>query len=300
MVESKTLLGLTLVFSVAASTAQAQMSFAVDLNAYPKIYNPVPLRHTIPTSLVKIHPRQQIIVITPAPVKVASSLAANSGTQASATVSSAATYGATGSVPAEKPQLVLSPRPSAFNNRIYVSPKALVLPPVKISQVAAKKNVFDPVREAAPQPVQPLPVVQAPKILNYQVQLSPMIDISPDEYKMIQALLLLEYQKKYDMALSLLADIVNSNSKFKMQATYHYALLALRFELKDEFKTRMFQVMKNADDAGLRRKAIESLVANAYAIQPEDTTTKDSEMARIQIMSLQAITTICARVNCRS
>jgi hypothetical protein len=213
---------------------------------------------------------------------MANSPAATNTSAPAATVSSGTNYGSSTSaaVPAEKPQLVLSPRPSAFNNRIYVSPKTLVLPPVKVSQVGAKKSVFDPARETAPQPVQPLPVVQAPKILNYQVQLAPMIEISPDEYKMIQALLLLEYQKKYDMALSLLADIVNSNSKFKMQATYHYALLALRFELKDEFKTRMFQVMKNAEEAGLRRKAIESLVANAYAIQPEDTTAIDAEMAK--------------------
>ncbi|MCC2678013.1 MAG: hypothetical protein K0R29_589, partial [Pseudobdellovibrio sp.] len=113
MVESKTLLGLTLIFSVAASTAQAQMSFAVDLNAYPKIYNPVPLRDTIPTSLVKVQPRQQIIVITPAPVKMANSPAATNTSAPAATVSSGTNYGSSTSaaVPAEKPQLVLSPRP---------------------------------------------------------------------------------------------------------------------------------------------------------------------------------------------
>lgn len=282
MVESKTLLGLTIILSVAASTAQAQMSFAVDLNAYPKIYNPIPLRDSIPSTLVKGQAHRHIIVITPAPVKVVNTnenTTVNSAAQGS---SGSASYGSTSPVPAsqEKPQLVLSPRPSAFNNRIYVSPKTLVLPPVRVAKVGSTKTVFNPAKEAAPQPVQPLTPVPSPKIVNYQVQLSPMIEISPDEYKMIQALLLLEYQKKYDMALSLLADIVNSNSKFKMQATYHYALIALRFELKDEFKTRMFQVMKNTDDPGLRRKAIESLVTNAYAIHPEDTPAIDAEIAR--------------------
>lgn len=278
MVESKTLLGLSILFSVATSTAHAQMSFALDLNAYPKVYNPVPLRDSIPSTIVGGKTRPPITVITPAPVKVVNSNTSTNtvGTEAN----SAATTFSNSAAPIEKPQLIISPRPSAFNNRIYVSPKTLVLPPVKVAQVGMKKTVFDPSREAAPEAVKPLAAVPAPKIVSYQVQLAPMIEITPDEYKMIQALLLLEYQKKYDMAMSLLADIVNSNSKFKIQATYHYALIALRFELKDEFKTRMFQVMRNPEDAGLRKKAIESLVTNAYAIQPEDVTSVDTEIAK--------------------
>jgi hypothetical protein len=252
---------------LSALPAAAQMSFSIDLNAYPKIYNPVPLRDTIPSTIVRTQQnRIHITIIPAAPVTNPAVVSSPSAASPSAT--------------AETPKLTLSPRPSAFNNRIYVSPKALVLPAIKVSQVAPKKVVFDPRKDAAPEALKPLAQLPPPQITEPHVQLTHLIEISPDEYKMIQALLLLEYQKKYDMAMSLLADIVNSNSKLKLQALYHYAQVALHFDLKNEFKTRMTQVMRNTEDLSLRKKAIESLVTNAIAILPEDTASIDNEISK--------------------
>ena len=64
---------------------------------------------------------------------------------------------------------------------------------------------------------------------------------------------------------------------------YHYAQIALNYNLKTEYKSKMFQVMKSNDEPGMPKKAIENLITNAKVLEPEDTVTIDNEIARLSL-----------------
>ncbi len=104
----------------------------------------------------------------------------------------------------------------------------------------------------------------------------PLIEISSDEYKMIQALLLFEKQKKPEQAFALFAELLSS-PRFKTQASLHYAVLARKFELPEEFKTKLLALLKNENQPALRKRAVEELIAGADALEPADVAVIESE-----------------------
>ena len=271
-----------LLVAILNQQASAQLSFSLDLSLYPKVYNPIPLRDSIPSALVKNSPTN--VVITAAPVVFQKALT----TPPVATSTTSAAVSNNPSMPTEPslklvhPELALAGKPGEIVVKAYVSPKKIDLATVKILPVGPKKIVFDSKKDLAPPNVQALQVPDAPKLKQDHAEVGALVEMSPDEYKMIQALLLLENQKKYDAAMSLLIDLMN-NSKLKTQATFHYAQVALHFDLKTEYKNKMFVVMKNTDEPGLRKKAIESLTANGAALEPEDTAIIDDEIAKLGI-----------------
>ena len=81
-------------------------------------------------------------------------------------------------------------------------------------------------------------IFKAPLVVQTDYQTANLIEISSDEYKLIQALLLLNLHKKYESAMSLLIDLMDS-SHYKLQAQYHYAIIAKQFDLNSEFRSLM-------------------------------------------------------------
>ncbi len=96
-----------------------------------------------------------------------------------------------------------------------------------------------------------------------------LVEIKPDEYKMIQALIFHDYHKKYTLAMALFVELMN-NPQYKLQATYHYAATALSLRLYSEFRHKMIEVATTSKEEVLRKLAVESLVKNIQHLEISD------------------------------
>lgn len=96
-----------------------------------------------------------------------------------------------------------------------------------------------------------------------------VVEIKPEEYKMIQALIFLDYQKKYDLAMALFVELMDA-PLYKDQAMFHYAQTALESKLFSEFRQKMIQVTQTASDVELKKKATEELVKNVKYLELSD------------------------------
>lgn len=117
--------------------------------------------------------------------------------------------------------------------------------------------------------VQPLAMLPVFNFSDPQVSLQNLVEIKPDEFKMIQALIFLEYQQKYDLAMSLFVELMD-NPTYKDQALYHYAETALNLKLFSEFRHKMIQVTQSAKDPVLKKMAAEKLVQNIKHLEVSD------------------------------
>lgn len=115
-------------------------------------------------------------------------------------------------------------------------------------------------------PLQPFPTYSPVEPTNDVVNL---VEIKPEEYKMIQALIFHDYHKKYDLAMSLFVELMDV-PQFKQQATYHYAMTALSQKLYSEFRHKMIKVATEANDLVLKKMAVESLVKNIKLLEVSD------------------------------
>lgn len=132
----------------------------------------------------------------------------------------------------------------------------------KISQPSAPAAAVPMVKMLE---VVPSPIVTEPSDSEVQK----LTDIKPDEFKMIQALMFLDYQKKYDLAMALFVELMD-NPNYKYQAMYHYAETALGQKLFSEFRAKMITVTKEASDLVLKKMATEQLVKNIEYLEVSD------------------------------
>lgn len=114
-----------------------------------------------------------------------------------------------------------------------------------------------------------LELVADPVVVTPEVQTQNLVQISADEYKMLQALVFLEYQKKYDLAMSLFVELMDV-PQFRDEALFHYAETAFGLGLYSEFRHKMIQVTKQTKDLTLKKKATESLVKNVSSLETSD------------------------------
>lgn len=287
----KTVIILLLTFSSKLAWSQLDLSFQL-LNAN-KTYNPIPLRDDIPNTLVQAKPANTIIFpvkpVVAAPTKTAVAeqtrvtrpqrtepvivqpiLAANLKIETAMVEVQNVDKAQVKKEAKIKISLnELQKLPLVNDKKITVlnSPKILVIPQASILQNTKVQKVFEPNQLLVPK-ISDLEKIPEAKIKPDVINLVKLIDISADEYKLIQALLLYEYQKKLDSAMSLFIDLLNSD-KFKHQAMYHYAEIAFQLGLPNEFKSKMMQ-LSQVNNQFFKKIATESLVKNAVAIAPDD------------------------------
>lgn len=144
-------------------------------------------------------------------------------------------------------------------------PEDLKLKPVdKIAKaIVREKDV------SAVPAVKPFEFIADINLKEPQPKTKNLIEISPDEHKMIQAMIFVEYHKRYDLAMPLFVELME-NSAFKHQATYQYAETALVEKLYSEFREKMLEAARASKDPAIKRLAIESLVKNMQVLQTSD------------------------------
>lgn len=150
------------------------------------------------------------------------------------------------------------------------SPDLVVIPnyqPLPVLDQA--KVVVKPEHIAQIPVVKPLDFGAEPLLNETQSDIKNLVEIKPEEYKMIQALIFMEYNKRYDLAMSLFVELMDV-PQYSQQATYHYAETALGLKLFSEFREKMLQVSREAKDPMVKKMAVESLVKNMQYLQISD------------------------------
>jgi hypothetical protein len=99
--------------------------------------------------------------------------------------------------------------------------------------------------------------------------LQPMIDMKPNDYKMLQALIFLEYQKNYELALGLFSELME-DPEYRTEAWYNYALTAKGLGINSEFRMGMIKVATDAKNKEWQEKAVHNLVDNISILKVSD------------------------------
>lgn len=237
-----------------ACTAEAQLALELTFANSVQVYGPVPLR----PGVVPGNQTLQATLLIPL-------IPAVGGKQTPVKMQMPKWY-------YEAPQKL-----SEFQVRRFKTPPVITLPRFKPVEKPVAQAVFKG------KVVQPVPAVVSiekshpPEIKNTSYEVQSLIEISADEYKLLQALLLFDIHKKYESAMSLFIDLMSS-PQFKTQAEYHYALISSFFDLKSEFRSHMLNVAKTSSDSDIKKKSIEQLIQNAKALEVDDVAFVDQQI----------------------
>lgn len=155
------------------------------------------------------------------------------------------------------------------NIKQLISPPVMALPTITPVPVFQVRKVVDTEKIPQVPEVQLLPVVPEPVVETPNPTTKNLIEISADEYKMLQALIFLEYQQKYDLAMSLFVELMDK-PEYRTQALYHYAKTAYGLGLYSEFRQKMIQVTHETKDLELKKLATENLVKNIKSLETSD------------------------------
>lgn len=152
-----------------------------------------------------------------------------------------------------------------------ISPAMVEIPAqLNLAPVEAKAKKISTESTLAQIPVvAPLPIVPDPLINTTEPQVKNLVEIKPEEFKMLQALIFMDYQKKYDLAMALFVELMDV-PQYRAQAMYHYAETALAQKLFSEFRQKMIQVTTEAKDPVLKKLAVESLTKNINTLEITD------------------------------
>lgn len=159
----------------------------------------------------------------------------------------------------------------AVKYKTIPSPGVVVVPTTikPIPVVEAAKVVVKPEHIAQIPMVKPVDLGLEPILNEPQPEVQNLVEIKPEEYKMIQALIFIEYHKRYDLAMPLFVELMDV-PLYQQQATFHYAETALGLKLYSEFRQKMLLISKEAKDLSIKKMAIESLVKNMQHLPISD------------------------------
>ncbi|QDK37326.1 lipopolysaccharide assembly protein LapB [Bdellovibrio sp. NC01] len=111
--------------------------------------------------------------------------------------------------------------------------------------------------------------VPAPVTKEPQVTLAKMDEMGPNDYKLLQAMIFLEIQKKYELAMGLFAELMD-DPEHRIEALYNYAQTAKGMGLNSEFREYMIQVAKETKAKEWQQRATEALVKNINVLEHSD------------------------------
>ncbi|WP_374028896.1 tetratricopeptide repeat protein [Bdellovibrio bacteriovorus] len=165
-------------------------------------------------------------------------------------------------------------RPSPLPLQFNVAPYNVTVEPAKsLTNAEAFKKIPD---------VKILNPVQEPVIQDPLVQLAKLDDMQPNDYKLLQALIFLEIQKNYELAMGLFAELME-DPEHRIEALYHYAMTAKGLGLNSEFRQYMIQVAQETKNKEWQQKATEALVQNINVLEVSDIAFVDPLVIKYEI-----------------
>jgi hypothetical protein len=117
--------------------------------------------------------------------------------------------------------------------------------------------------------LKPLVNVAPPKFFTPSLNLTKIEELQANDYKLLQALIFLELQKNYELAMGLFAELMD-DPEHRIEALYNYAMTAHAMGLKSEFRANMLQVAKESKDQKWQKLATEALVKNIKSLELSD------------------------------
>lgn len=135
---------------------------------------------------------------------------------------------------------------------------------VSAPKVVAEADAFKKIPDIAL--LKPFPIVE---YKEPKVELKSMIDIKPNDYKLLQALIFLEIQQNYDMAMGLFAELLQ-DPVHRTESLYNYALTVKGLGLNSEFRQFMVKVTQEAKEQTWKELATQSLVENINILEQSD------------------------------
>ncbi|MBO9665539.1 MAG: hypothetical protein J7501_01835 [Bdellovibrio sp.] len=127
-----------------------------------------------------------------------------------------------------------------------------------------------------------LPPVADPSLTEPHVTLQKMDEMGPNDYKLLQALIFLEIQKKYEMAMGLFAELME-DPEHRVEALYNYAMTAKGLGLNSEFRTFMIKVSQETKNKEWQRKATQAMVDNINVLELTDIALIDPLVAKYEL-----------------
>lgn len=124
--------------------------------------------------------------------------------------------------------------------------------------------------------------VAAPVTQEPQVTLVKMDELKPNDYKLLQALIFLEIQKNYELAMGLFAELMD-DPEHRIEALYNYAQTAKGMGLNSEFREYMIQVAKETKNKDWQQRATEALVKNITVLQHSDIAMIDPLVSKYEL-----------------
>jgi hypothetical protein len=131
---------------------------------------------------------------------------------------------------------------------------------------------------AAPKFVEPpAPITMQPEPRTLEIQ-----EMAPNRMKLLQALIFLEVRKNYNLALGLLAELIE-DPELRTEASFQLALTSKGLGLYSEYRHQMMKVL-NDNNKDWQKRAVVSLAQNA---QSGDNTLVEILDPKIEAMNLE-------------
>jgi len=164
--------------------------------------------------------------------------------------------------------------PKIVDIKSYVSRQFSILNPAK--EIIKINPLFK-----APE-VKDLKPVADPVITETEVTEQKVATLSTSEEKLLQSIILLDFQKSYYLALGLLAEVLGESKELKTQASFHFARAALNLGLAKEHEFYMLRILKEASK-DWQKLAAQNLAMNAGEGQFELVPTLDAKIDELNI-----------------
>lgn len=130
--------------------------------------------------------------------------------------------------------------------------------------------------------VKVLSAFKEPAVQDPLVQLAKMDDMKPNDYKLLQALIFLEIQKNYELAMGLFAELMD-DPQHRTEALYNYGMTAKGLGLNSEFRQYMLKVVQEAKSKNWQQLASEALAKNITVLSTSDIALIDPLIAKHDI-----------------
>ena len=105
--------------------------------------------------------------------------------------------------------------------------------------------------------------------IDAKPEMKALVEMKPNDYKMLQALIFLEYQKNYELALGLFAELME-DPQYRTEAWYNYALTAKGLGLNSEFREALIQVAIDSKSKEWQEKSVLKLIENIKTLKISD------------------------------
>lgn len=156
---------------------------------------------------------------------------------------------------------------------------------LKIEPVPEAKQLIALEAKVKAPAVASLPAFSLPQLAEPKTELVKIDELSAGRLKLLQALIFLEVQKSYNMAIALFAELV-SDGEFKSEATYQLALAAKALGLYSEYKFQMMKVLAD-ESKEWKTKAAISLAQSAEQGDKNLVPLLDQKIADLKIETLE-------------